>query len=354
MLREWLQAGGLEIGKRIELLYSPPQEMVRRLREGEIDGFCAGEPWNQRATSSKLGGIVAIGEDVMAPGMEKVLAVRRDWHESHKPEHAALLRALHKASVWLNAPENLDEAAHLVAGKRYVNTQEILLRNALHRRIQAGWGQVRQGRRFLRFGGPGVNRPDPSAFQWYLERLVWWGHAPSQSLDLDLSGICLDSFHREVFPEGDGLDRPFAFENPFVTELRCIPMAVRRKLDLTGLKLSLGQWTKFSLDNRRFLMNSPIDHPHADWGHRARTLVQELGEEPRLLEIETLPAWKVLEHIPADVASQCGSHEIELSLATWRSLDELQRFALVKLSRPGHENRNFLPALREFGIAGQA
>jgi len=29
----------------------------------------------------------------------------------------------------------------------------------------------------------------------------------------------------------------------------------------------------------------------------------------------------------------------------------LQRFALFKLTRKGHGNRNFLPALREFGLA---
>ncbi|MDA0674030.1 MAG: hypothetical protein O3C67_10055, partial [Cyanobacteria bacterium] len=31
----------------------------------------------------------------------------------------------------------------------------------------------------------------------------------------------------------------------------------------------------------------------------------------------------------------------------------LQRFALIKLSRPGHENRNFLPACQEFGLGNQ-
>ncbi|NVN38861.1 nitrate reductase associated protein, partial [Komagataeibacter swingsii] len=29
-------------------------------------------------------------------------------------------------------------------------------------------------------------------------------------------------------------------------------------------------------------------------------------------------------------------------------LSVLQRFALLKLTRPGHENQNFEPALREF------
>lgn len=32
----------------------------------------------------------------------------------------------------------------------------------------------------------------------------------------------------------------------------------------------------------------------------------------------------------------------------------LQRFALYKLTRPGHDNDNFLPAMREFGLVGSS
>jgi hypothetical protein len=31
-------------------------------------------------------------------------------------------------------------------------------------------------------------------------------------------------------------------------------------------------------------------------------------------------------------------------------LSPAQRFALIKLSRPSHENHNFLPALKEFEL----
>jgi hypothetical protein len=34
----------------------------------------------------------------------------------------------------------------------------------------------------------------------------------------------------------------------------------------------------------------------------------------------------------------------------WRALTTLERYALVKLTRDRHENANFGPALREFGV----
>ncbi|MFM2381171.1 MAG: hypothetical protein RLZZ143_3754, partial [Cyanobacteriota bacterium] len=42
--------------------------------------------------------------------------------------------------------------------------------------------------------------------------------------------------------------------------------------------------------------------------------------------------------------------QIEISLEQWQKLPPSQRFALIKLSRPDHENLNFYPALKEFHI----
>lgn len=353
-LREWLATGGLVIGDRIELVVSPPQEMVRRLRDGELDGFCAGEPWNQRASTSKLGGIVALGEDVVAPGTEKVLAVSRDWHERNHATHAAMLRAIDAASRWLSDDSHLDEAAAIVAGKRFVNTQEGLLRDALHRRIRAGWGRTITGRRFLRFSGPGCNIPRASDFRWYLERLVLWGHAQPRDLDLDLDKICLPGFHRETFPRGDGMDRVFAFEQEFADGLRCIPMVVRRKLDLAGVKLSLAQWSRLPLEIRTALVEGQAEGSEAlaSWKTSAEDAVRtHAGEEPKSLAIDDSPAWMRLDAVPTEVSAWAVEAGVELPIARWRSLDDLQRFALTKLSRPGHENRNFIPAAREFGLA---
>lgn len=201
-LREWLARGGLEIGERIELVTCPPQEMTRRLRENLLDGFCSGEPWNQRAATSKLGGIVALGDSLLPGAPEKVLAVRGSWHQKEPQAHAALLRALATASAWLEDPGNLEQASRMLADKSHVNTQEPLLRSALERRLQAGWKRTMESDGFLRFTG--VNAPAEPGFRYLLERLVWWGHLPSTALETDLRRVCLEDFHREVFAQIGG------------------------------------------------------------------------------------------------------------------------------------------------------
>lgn len=196
-LREWLSQGGLEIGNRIELVTCPPQEMTRRLREDLLDGFCSGEPWNQRAATSKLGGIVALGDALLPGAPEKVLAVRSAWHAREPAAHAAILRALDSASIWLEDPSHLEEASRMLADKSYVNTQEPLLRSALERKLQAGWKRVLESDGFLRFTG--VNAPAEAGFRQLLERLVWWGHLPASALETDLRRVCLEEFHEQAF-----------------------------------------------------------------------------------------------------------------------------------------------------------
>ena len=39
-----------------------------------------------------------------------------------------------------------------------------------------------------------------------------------------------------------------------------------------------------------------------------------------------------------------------ISKQQWKTLTQLQRFALLKLSRPGHESKNFIRAVKEFGL----
>ena len=49
----------------------------------------------------------------------------------------------------------------------------------------------------------------------------------------------------------------FDFEADFTSDLRCIPMAVRRKLDLAGVKLKLSHWGALAGHERQRLVQWP-------------------------------------------------------------------------------------------------
>ncbi|MEQ9667519.1 nitrate reductase associated protein [Coleofasciculus sp. G2-EDA-02] len=145
----------------------------------------------------------------------------------------------------------------------------------------------------------------------------------------------------------------FQFEKDFVDSLRCIPMQVRMKLDTCGVKLKLAHWHQFTQQERQTLVEMPATT--APESQVYRQYLQDLvtnytGQPASELAIEPNPAWMEATTIPSDVQTKAQEFDVSLTLEEWEALTPAQRFALIKLTRPSHENRNFLPALKEFKI----
>jgi hypothetical protein len=139
-------------------------------------------------------------------------------------------------------------------------------------------------------------------------------------------------------------DRLFPFESDFVSDLRCIPMAVRRKLDLCGRKLRLQTWLGWSEDRRRALVQWPDD------GAGLAALVEALAHETTPLPPARDEPWQGTGPVPPAVAAATAELGRPVGDSAWASLDELQRFALLKLSLPGHGRHNLVRALDDFGL----
>lgn len=145
--------------------------------------------------------------------------------------------------------------------------------------------------------------------------------------------------------------RYFAFESDFVDTLRCVPMCVRLKLDQAGVKLKLNEWSKMDPAERAYMADMPCGTRDEVRGFRDFTslLVRiNCGALPSLMTPPD-PLWEA-GTAPAQVTEKAATLGLPFPADAWGRLDALQRFALVKLSRPGHEGANFAPALREFGV----
>ena len=145
----------------------------------------------------------------------------------------------------------------------------------------------------------------------------------------------------------------FEFESDFVDSLRCIPMLVRYKLDVCGIKLKLEQWNHFNAADRQQLATQDCTTPEevAKYRQDLCELIEVRTQTPAVeIAVDEHPDWMNLDTIPASVQEKTESVGTILQMGQWRSLTPLQRFALIKLSRSSHENRNFEPALREFKL----
>lgn len=55
-LRYFLAAGGIHPDADVNLLTIPPPQMVANMKNGKMDGFCVGEPWNAHHRRLRLHG----------------------------------------------------------------------------------------------------------------------------------------------------------------------------------------------------------------------------------------------------------------------------------------------------------
>lgn len=146
----------------------------------------------------------------------------------------------------------------------------------------------------------------------------------------------------------------FGFEKDFVEDgLRCIPMVVRMKLDAVGIKMSLRQWSQLGEYQRVKLATMPVKTKtnREDYSAYLCSGIAATCDEPVVrMAIPPFAEWKDKDCIPTGLQEQAAKFKMPLLPEAWKNLRPLQRYALVKLSRPGHENRNFPFAMAEFGL----
>lgn len=143
--------------------------------------------------------------------------------------------------------------------------------------------------------------------------------------------------------------RRFAFEAEVWEKLEFVPLAVRRKLDRAGVKLSLAQWRPLGPGERLALCHLPCDT-----AEELDALRLFLGEAVRRTSEEKLQlldnrqgAASEVSAPPPILAERAGALGFSLTQALWDRLDPDERYALAKLGGGREPSRNFAAALAE-------
>lgn len=196
-LRYWLAAGGIDPDRDVRLVVIPPPLLVDALRAGQIDGFCVGEPWGSLAVDSGLAAIVTSTAQIWPLSPEKVLGCRADWALEHTQELAALIRALYRAALWCERPENHAELAALLAEPRYIGTAPELLRRGLSGRlILTPQGAAEELAGFYLPASRWATFPWTSHALWYYTQMVRWRQA---ELVADHPGQAVRTFRPDIY-----------------------------------------------------------------------------------------------------------------------------------------------------------
>jgi ABC-type nitrate/sulfonate/bicarbonate transport system substrate-binding protein len=167
-LRYWLAACGIDPERDVSFTIVPPPLMNDALKEGGIDGFCVGEPWNSAAVAAGLGRVVTTKAAIWRSSPEKVLAVRESFASHSEAELHHLLLALHLAAVWCDDPTNHDALARMLSSPHYLGVDAAILLRALSGRVVNEHAQSD----FLIFGERAANFPWISHALWFYSQKV--------------------------------------------------------------------------------------------------------------------------------------------------------------------------------------
>ncbi len=252
-LRYWMAAAGIDPDQDVKLVVIPPPRIGEALRDGLIDGFCVGEPWNVLAAHQGLSQVLLSGHAIWNNAPEKVLGVTAEWHRRHPFTHRALIQSLICACKWLDDPENRPVAAEMLSTPEYLDADPAL--------IAAPWvGQYphesgstggHQASDFNVFNRLSANFPWVSHAEWVVAQMYRWGQLERA---LNVRELAQSVYRPDVYRAAAfGMDQPF----PTIDEK---PEGIHTEgwqLSLATKVIEMGP--DLFIDGDRFHPEEPID-----------------------------------------------------------------------------------------------
>jgi nitrate/nitrite transport system substrate-binding protein len=174
-MRYWLASGGINPDKDVNLVTIPPAQMVANMKVGKMDGFCVGEPWNNRAIDDGIGFTAITTQKMWKDHPEKVCAFTEEFATKNPKTVKAVLKALHLASVHLDDLGNRAKAAEVIARPAYINCPPSIILERLMGKYEYGDGRVEQDPNYMIFSQRNCNYPQAIYAQWWLTQLRRWG-----------------------------------------------------------------------------------------------------------------------------------------------------------------------------------
>lgn len=207
LLSYW--TGRASAGARVEIRTVPPSRMAETLLAGEIDGFCVGEPWGSHAVEHAGARLVLPGSAIWSQAPEKVLAVRRGWADEHRSRAAKLMRAIWRATRWIEMPQNRVTVAEVLSRPDYLDVAPELVDRSLSQcLLVAAQGPEVHVAQFQTFHHGSANFPWRSQAAWIGDRLALrFGLDRGRAADQARAVFRSDLYREHIGPMGAAMPR---------------------------------------------------------------------------------------------------------------------------------------------------
>jgi len=214
-LRYWLAAGGIhpgyyasgdasgQIDAEVLLSVTPPPQMPATLEAGTINGYAVGEPWNQQAVVKGIGVPVVTDYEVWKNNPEKVFGVTAEWAAANPHTHVALIKALIRAGIWLdaNGNANREAAVAMLAKPDYVGADRAVIAASMTGTFEYERGDKRAVPDFNVFFRYFATYPYYSDAVWYLTQMRRWGQIAEQKPDAWYDATARSVYRPDIYLE---------------------------------------------------------------------------------------------------------------------------------------------------------
>ena len=182
-IRYWLAAGGVDPDKAVELLKVPAPETLQGMKNGTMEAFSTGDPWPSRIAKDNIGYLAATTAQIWKAHPEEYLAVRADWVDKNPKAAVALLKGLIEAQMWLDKPENKDEAAKILSSRKWYNVPLPVLQESLKGQYKIGAAGTPEtdpsmGPLYWSSDRGNISYPYKSLTNWFLVESIRWKFFP--------------------------------------------------------------------------------------------------------------------------------------------------------------------------------
>src|SRR6185436_70764 len=173
----WLAANGIHPFQDAKAITVPPPQMVANMRVGNMDGFCVGEPWGNRAIVDKIGFTAETTQAIWKDHPEKTLGTTAEFVQKYPNTARAMTAAVMEAGKWIDASlTNRQKTAEVVADKSYVNTDKDVILARMLGRYDNGIGKSWDDKDAMKFYNDGyVSFPYLSDGMWFMSQHRRWG-----------------------------------------------------------------------------------------------------------------------------------------------------------------------------------
>lgn len=187
LLRYYLAEGGVDPDRDVKIRVVPPPEMVANLKAGNVDGYLAPDPFNQRAVFEKAGFLFKLTRDIWPGHPCCAFAASKEFATTMPNTFKAVFKSIVDATHYASKMENRKDIAAAISPRNYLNQPEIVVEQVLTGQYPDGLGNTKNNPDRIDFN------PFPwhSMAVWILTQMKRWGYIEG---DVDYNGVAEQVF----------------------------------------------------------------------------------------------------------------------------------------------------------------